>query len=141
FLVATPVAQMVNPKISGALLMIGSHEIDGRIVVPADPHAAVDAATRWVKAGSQQIIEGTAVFHPEILGLAGWQWVYILWAIPAIILGILILWLLTDRPAQARWLTPEEREALENELAREKAHHSHDSKRMKVLDALCHPKV
>ncbi|MFZ4768394.1 MAG: MFS transporter, partial [Roseimicrobium sp.] len=70
FLVATPVAQMINPKVSGWLLMIGSHEIDGKIVVPADPTAAVDSATRWLKLGSQQVIEGTAVYHPEILGLA-----------------------------------------------------------------------
>ncbi len=141
FLIATPVAQMVNPKISGLLLMIGSHEIDGKIVVPAaDPTRAVDAATQWVKLGTQQVIEGTAVYHPEILGLAGWQWVYILWAIPAVVLGVAILWLLTDRPGQAKWLTPEEREALEAELAREKADHSR-GKRMTVLEALRHPKV
>ena len=140
FLIATPVAQMVNPKISGLLLMIGSHEIDGKIVVPADPTAAIGAATQWVKLGTKQIIEGSAVYHPEMLGLAGWQWVYILWAIPAVVLGVAILWLLTDRPGQAKWLTAEEREALEGELAREKAAHSH-GKKMTVLQALAHPKV
>jgi ACS family tartrate transporter-like MFS transporter len=141
FLVATPVAQMVNPKISGYLLMIGSHEIDGKIVMPAA--GATDAAgtvTQWVKLGTQQVVEGTATYHPEILGLAGWQWVYILWAIPAVILGVAILWLLTDRPGQAKWLTGEEREALEGELAREKAAHSH-GKKMTVMEALRHPKV
>ncbi|MFZ4766492.1 MAG: MFS transporter, partial [Roseimicrobium sp.] len=80
------------------------------------------------------------IYHPEILGLAGWQWVYILWAIPAVVLGVAILWLLTDRPGQAKWLTQEEREALEGELAREKADHAR-GKRMTVLEALRHPKV
>lgn len=140
FLVATPVAQMVNPKVSGYLLKIGTHEIDGKIVVPAENTGAIDAATQWVKLGTQQVIEGTPVYHPEILGLAGWQWVYILWAIPAILLGIAILWLLTDKPGQAKWLTQEEREALEAELAREKALRS-KGRRMTVLEALSHPKV
>ncbi len=140
FLVATPVAQMVNPKVSGMLLKIGTHEIDGMIVVPAKGTGAADIVTQWVKLGTQQVIEGTPIYHPEILGLAGWQWVYILWAIPAVILGIAILWLLTDKPGQAKWLTPEEREALENELAREKALHS-KGKRMTLFEALSHPKV
>lgn len=140
FLIATPVAQMVNPKVSGLLLPIGAHEINGQIVVPADAGAAVETVTRWVKVGTQQIIEGTPIYHPEVLGLAGWQWVYILWALPAIVLGVGILWLLTDKPGQAKWLTPEEREALENELAREKADHSR-GRRMTVLEALRHPKV
>ena len=87
FLIATPVAQMVNPKVSGFLLKIGSHEIDGKIVVPADPSAPLDTVTTWLRAGTQEIIQGTPIFHPEVLGLAGWQWVYILWAIPAVILG------------------------------------------------------
>lgn len=140
FLVATPVAQMINPKISGMLLKIGTHEIDGKIVVPAQNSSAVESVTQWVKLGTQQVIEGTPIYHPEILGLAGWQWVYILWAIPAILLGVAVLWLLTDKPGQAKWLTAEEREALENELAREKAIHSR-GKRMTVLEALRHPKV
>lgn len=140
FLIATPVAQMVNPKVSNLLLKIGTHEIDGRIVVPADPSAAIDAATRWVKMGTQQIVEGTPIFHPQVLGLVGWQWVYIFWALPAIFLGIWVLFFLTDRPSQAKWLTDAEREALEAELAREKADHT-KGKRMTVGEALRHPKV
>ena len=74
------------------------------------------------------------------MGLEGWQWVYIFWAIPAILLGIGVLWLLTDNPGQAKWLTADEREALEAELARERADHT-KGKRMTVLEALRHPKV
>ncbi len=54
-------------------------------------------------------------------GLAGWQWVYLLWGVPAVVLGILVWFVMSDRPAQARWLTPEERDALVAELDREKA--------------------
>jgi ACS family tartrate transporter-like MFS transporter len=78
--------------------------------------------------------------HPRLLGLVGWQWVYIAWGIPAVLLGILVLIFLTDRPGQARWLDPDEREALELELKREKALH-HAGRHMSLLEALSHPKV
>ena len=55
------------------------------------------------------------------LGLAGWRWLLILEGIPAIILGIVTMWFLTDKPAQATWLPAEEREWLEAELGRERA--------------------
>jgi ACS family tartrate transporter-like MFS transporter len=57
---------------------------------------------------------------PPILGLVGWQWVFITWGIPAVVLGLLTWFYLIDRPRQAPWLTEEEREALESTLAREK---------------------
>jgi MFS transporter, ACS family, tartrate transporter len=53
-------------------------------------------------------------------GLAGWQWVFIAEAIPAVILGFVVLIYLRDRPAHASWLTPEEKEWLAAELARER---------------------
>jgi MFS family permease len=52
------------------------------------------------------------------LGLRGWQWMFILEALPAILLGITCLVVLPDRPADAAWLADEEREWL---LARLKA--------------------
>lgn len=104
FFVATPIAQIVSPKLSNLLLKIG---VDG---------------------------------NPMLLGLKGWQWVYIAWGIPAVVLGLMVLLLLTDRPGQANWLEADEREALENELKREKAQH-HASRHMKLTEALRHPKV
>jgi ACS family tartrate transporter-like MFS transporter len=53
---------------------------------------------------------------------------------------VIVLLLLTDRPGQAHWLEPDEREALEAELKREKAEH-HAGRHMGVLEALRHPKV
>ncbi len=49
--------------------------------------------------------------HPLVLGLSGWQWIFIAWGLPAVILGVLVWLFLTDRPGQARWLDAEEREA------------------------------
>ncbi|MFB5677704.1 MFS transporter [Paenibacillus terreus] len=42
-------------------------------------------------------------------GLAGWQWLFILEAIPAVILGIVCYFYLTDRIEDAKWLTQDER--------------------------------
>ncbi|MCA1964950.1 MAG: MFS transporter, partial [Prosthecobacter sp.] len=83
---------------------------------------------------------GETIVHPKLMGLVGWQWVYIFWAIPAIVLGIGVLWLLTDRPKQAKWLTPEEAEALEAELERERMLKT-KGKRMTLMEAFSHPKV
>jgi MFS transporter, ACS family, tartrate transporter len=65
-----------------------------------------------------------------LLGYAGWQWMFVLEAIPAVVFGIVVLFFLTDRPAKAKWLSEEEREWLQStmqaeELARAaKQHHS-----------------
>jgi len=53
-------------------------------------------------------------------GLAGWQWVFLAEAAPAVILGFVVLIYLRDRPAHASWLTPEEKEWLAAELAQER---------------------
>jgi Major Facilitator Superfamily len=57
----------------------------------------------------------------EGMGLKGWQWLLILEAIPAVFLGVACLFVLTDRPDEARWLTDPERGWLVNRLAAEKA--------------------
>ena len=45
-------------------------------------------------------------------GLAGWQWLFLLEGIPSVLLGIVVLVYLPNGPADAEWLTPEEREFL-----------------------------
>jgi ACS family tartrate transporter-like MFS transporter len=69
---------------------------------------------------SRLMIDIGTAGHPAVLGLKGWQWIYIFWGIPAVIMGVVVFFALTDRPQQARWLTDEERNALENELRRER---------------------
>lgn len=83
---------------------------------------------------------GADAAHPILLGLVGWQWVYVFWALPAVLLGAIVFYKLTDHPAQAAWLTSEEKTALEGELERERGLASR-GRRMTVLEALSHPRV
>ena len=53
-------------------------------------------------------------------GLKGWQWLFLVEGAPAVVLGVLVLFLLPDRPRDARWLTPEERDWLEGTLDAER---------------------
>jgi MFS transporter, ACS family, tartrate transporter len=50
-------------------------------------------------------------------GLEGWKWLFIVTGVPAIALGIAVVFLLPDRPHQARWLSGEQKTMLENLLA------------------------
>ena len=44
-----------------------------------------------------------------VLGVKGWQWIYILEAAPTVVVGLFVLLAMTDRPATARWLSEPER--------------------------------
>jgi len=47
-----------------------------------------------------------------VLGLKGWQWLFIVEAVPTVLLGVACLRILTDRPSGAKWLTAEQRDWL-----------------------------
>jgi MFS transporter, ACS family, tartrate transporter len=53
-------------------------------------------------------------------GLAGWQWLFLLEGLPAVILGTSVLFYLKDRPETTQWLTPAERDWLVETLAAER---------------------
>ncbi|MBV9829291.1 MAG: MFS transporter [Alphaproteobacteria bacterium] len=53
------------------------------------------------------------------LGLHGWQWLFILEGVPAVVLGIIAYLWLTERPSEAAWLQPEERDWLTWRIASE----------------------
>jgi ACS family tartrate transporter-like MFS transporter len=53
-------------------------------------------------------------------GLAGWQWLFLMEGMPAIVLGVTVLWVLNDTPGDARWLAGEERQWLIDQLALER---------------------
>ncbi|MGO9116372.1 MAG: MFS transporter [Desulfomonilaceae bacterium] len=55
------------------------------------------------------------------LGLAGWKWMFVVEAVPAVILGILTPWCLSDKPEDAKWLAEDERSWLMTALAEEQA--------------------
>lgn len=61
-------------------------------------------------------------------GWAGWQWLFLLEGVPAVLLGVATLYFLDERIADARWLSGEEKRVLESRLAREQAgRHEHPS--------------
>ena len=64
-------------------------------------------------------IAGWILGHPW-LGFAGWRWLFLLEGIPAILLGSLAFFLLTDWPREAAWLAPERRQWIERKLEEEK---------------------
>ena len=112
FLIASPVAQMLSPRLSAEVLRIGTTEE----------------------------VSGVLVTHPLILGFAGWQWLYLLWGIPAVALGFFVLFRLPDRPQDASWLTAQEREALMQALEVERAHRAPGAVHT-LWAGLSHPRV
>ena len=54
------------------------------------------------------------------LGMRGWRWLFIIEGIPAVIVGVITLWYLTDWPRQADWLPADEKLWITTELQREK---------------------
>ena len=54
------------------------------------------------------------------LGLHGWQWLFLLEGIPTFLMGISVLFVLKDKPADANWLSDDEKHWLEGELERDK---------------------
>jgi ACS family tartrate transporter-like MFS transporter len=112
FLIGTPVAQIVSPKISNALLKLGADDTVG----------------------------GAAARHAPLLGLHGWQWVFVAEGLPAVALGLLVLLALPDRPRNAKWLSAQERDAIERQLGVEKAGRA-AGHRMTLLQAFGNPKV
>ena len=66
-------------------------------------------------------ISGALLELHGLWGLAGWQWMFIIEAVPAIILGVVVLFYLTDRPEKAKWLADDERAWLVKTMEQEQA--------------------
>ncbi len=50
------------------------------------------------------------------LGLRGWQWLFLIEGLPALVLSVVILFLLPDSPTEAKWLSPDQRDWLQRRL-------------------------
>ncbi|MFN7874961.1 MAG: MFS transporter [Pirellula sp.] len=112
FLVASPIAMIIGPAISQFFIEIGR----------------------------TTVVDGIATTAPDLFGLKGWQWIYIIWGLPAIIAGFVVLFFLTDKPGHATWLTDDEKNALEQELEQDR--NSQQTKRhLSLGQALMNPMV
>jgi ACS family tartrate transporter-like MFS transporter len=87
-------------------------------------------------------LSGAIMKLPPFAGFSDWQMLYILEAVPAIILGFVVLKYMTDTPAKAHWLQPQEREWLIAKLKMEAdAKQSHEGHTAGALSALRDPRV
>lgn len=75
-----------------------------------------------------------------IMGLAGWQWMFLIEAIPAVILGVVVFFYMTDRPEKAAWLKPDEREWLVKTMQAEDANKG-GQQQHSILRGLANPRV
>ncbi len=70
-----------------------------------------------------------------MLGLAGWQWLFLLEGLPSIALALVVLGVLPDRPADAKWLTDDEKRWLDTRLEAE-TKHEHAVQHLTIWTAL-----
>lgn len=75
-----------------------------------------------------------------VMGLRGWQWLFILEGVPAVILGVVTFGFLTNRPEDAAWLRADERDWLTQAMRDEQAR-IHDPRRHNLWRALANPIV
>jgi MFS transporter, ACS family, tartrate transporter len=85
-------------------------------------------------------ISGALLYLHGGLGLAGWQWLFIVEALPSIILAGVVFFYLTDRPAEAAWLGPDERKWLAERLELEQRSRT-AVRDYTVLESLVNPRV
>lgn len=91
---------------------------------PARRRAAVTAMFMAAAPLSTAIgspISGALLEMHGIWGLAGWQWMFIIEAIPALVFGVVVFFYLTDRPEKAKWLSIDERTWLAKTMEEDQA--------------------
>jgi D-galactonate transporter len=76
-------------------------------------------------------------FFSRAHGVAGWQWLFILEAIPAVLLGVLVFFSFDDRVIHARWLSMEEKSIVTAEIAEEASAKTHTS----ILSVFLSPRI
>jgi ACS family tartrate transporter-like MFS transporter len=66
-------------------------------------------------------ISGALLQMDGTAGLAGWQWLFFLEAVPAVVMGLIVLLILPSRPRDARWLSPVQKDWIEARVAADAA--------------------
>jgi D-galactonate transporter len=85
-------------------------------------------------------ISGVLLYLHGGLGLSGWQWLFVIEAVPAILLAGVVFFYLTDRPADAAWLAADERSWLAERLAFEQRQRQ-AVRTYTVAESLVNPRV
>ncbi|HYT67039.1 MAG TPA: MFS transporter [Vicinamibacterales bacterium] len=111
--------------------------------IPASERARTGAL--FMMAAPISVIVGAQVSEALLAldgrgGLSGWQWLFLVEGAPAVVLGLLALRVLTDRPEQATWLPDREREWLAAHMAEERRARAAIGERA-VFGSLRSPKV
>jgi ACS family tartrate transporter-like MFS transporter len=83
-------------------------------------------------------LSGALLSLSGVLGLAGWQWLFLVEGVPAILLGAIVLAYLTDRPETAHWLSSAEKDWLVSRLA---AEHGSRGAAHSIVSALTNPTI
>ena len=66
-------------------------------------------------------VAGLLLGMNDVMGLRGWQWLFLIEGVPAVVLGVVVWRYLPDGPAQARWLTQEQQRWLSSAITAEQA--------------------
>ncbi|HNB22667.1 MAG TPA: MFS transporter, partial [Candidatus Melainabacteria bacterium] len=69
-----------------------------------------------------------------ILGLPGWKWLFLITGLPSVLMGVVTLFFLTDRPESAKWLSSEEKTWLKNEVEKDRAKSAAEKGTQKLFD-------
>lgn len=86
-------------------------------------------------------LSGALLEMSGIGGWAGWQWLFLLEGLPAVLLGIVVLVALPDRPEHARWLSVREKAWLANRLSRAASESSSSAQRHTLRECFTSPIV
>ena len=81
-----------------------------------------------------------SILRVDWLGIPGWRWLFLLEGLPAVVLGIVALFVLPDWPNEARWLRPSECDWITTRLAEERRAKAH-VEQMTIWQALRQPAV
>lgn len=83
-------------------------------------------------------ISGLLLGMDKLHGLAGWQWLFLIEGVPAVLLGAIVFFVLDDRPETARWLSAAHKQWLLQTLENEEVE---GGKKASVLSAFAMPRV
>ncbi len=84
-------------------------------------------------------ISGALLKMDGLLGIPGWKWLFFLEALPAVVMGFVVYFVLSNGPADARWLNPREKGWLTEKIASEARDNS--MKKQSLRDAFLSPRV